>query len=88
MIPMRGARRDKQIAEGQSHKNAPDLREKTHDNHPRCQAIISYGPAWVAGRKQCLNAARKGEAFCGTHLSRFQRHGDLLTPTTPRGTRS
>jgi len=81
MSPMRGARRDEQLAQQQAQRGETDLREKTHDGRSRCQARIAYGSAWVAGRKQCLNAARDGEAFCGTHLKRFERQRDLHAPT-------
>ena len=52
------------------------LRDTTHSGKPRCQARKSSGSTWVAGREQCLSAAKPGEVFCGTHLNQRRRKAE------------
>ena len=43
----------------------------------RCEAIVSYGDAWTAGRKRCSNRAVNGLAFCSVHLRQKSRRAEL-----------
>lgn len=49
------------------------LQLKLHNGRPRCQARLSYGSAWVAGRQQCGNASVGDDVLCGTHRRQYDK---------------
>lgn len=40
----------------------------TSRDKPRCQARLTDSAFFINGPGQCENAAKPGEAFCGTHM--------------------
>ena len=49
------------------------LQSHTPDGDPRCQARLSYGDTWTAGRKQCGNRATVGGALCKVHANKHEK---------------
>lgn len=45
----------------------------TTNKMPQCKAKLSYGGAWVVGRKRCSKRAAGEEGLCRTHLNQLQR---------------